>query len=133
MDVALANLSFSESKYSRKVSCNTSVNLIGKNSMNNPVGFFSCYSRNQTYTVTFWKRDFAKPPMTALAILPIPDWRGNRLAGRRPYLTSCSKNSIRWPAIASDLASVGAFPPVLSGRLLSTIAMILSVSIGIEV
>jgi hypothetical protein len=75
----------------------------------------------------------AKPPITALAILPIPDWRGNKLAGRRPYLTSSSKNSIRWFAIASDLSSAGVLPPVLSGRLLSTTAITLSVSIGIAV
>lgn len=47
--------------------------------------------------------------MTALAILPMPDWMGRRFLGRRSCLTSYSKNSIRWLAIAFDVASAGEF------------------------
>lgn len=86
-----------------------------------------------TYTVTSLKGDLASPPMTALAMLPIPDCKGSKFSGRRPILTSCVKNSIKWPAMASDVASAGVLGPVLSGRLLSTMAITLSWSIGMAV
>lgn len=39
--------------------------------------------------------DSASPPITAFAMLPIPDWIGRRFLGRRSCFTSCSRNSIR--------------------------------------
>ena len=107
MEVALAYLSFSDSKKSKNVSWSTSVN-----------------------TETSLKGPAAKPPITALAILPIPDCIGNKFSGKRPWVTSWDKNSIKWPAMDSEVESAGALGPVLSGLSLSTIAMTFSVSMG---
>ena len=72
----------------------------------------------------FSKRELFSPVSTALAMLPTPDCSGSRFGGRRPFFTSCSKNSMRWPAIFSEVASGGLKGRFRSGAWVSTIATI---------
>jgi hypothetical protein len=50
----------------------------------------------------------------------------------RPASTSLVRNSMMWLAIASEVASAGALPPVLSGSWLSITATTFAGSIGID-
>ena len=78
------------------------------------------------YAVSGWNGPSSSPRRTALAMLPTPDCRGRRDAGRRPPFTSYARNSKRFSAILCDMTSTGLNAVLRSGEFVSTTATIFS-------